>query len=62
MQIRESIMMELGALMQRASKQQIVDCRKALDLSEITMNKYLSGSGSKIDIYQNILNYLRNAA
>lgn len=59
MQIRETIMIELNALTQSVTKNRIIDCRKMLDLSDVTMNKYLAGRGSKIDVYQAILNYFK---
>lgn len=62
MQIRELIMSELGLLLQKTNKSHVKACQQSLGLSEMTMNKYLSGNGSKIDVYQNILNHLRNVA
>lgn len=56
------IMTELNMLTQKTTNQHVKDCRNALELSEMTMHKYMAGNGSKIDVYQNILNYLRNVA
>lgn len=53
------IMDHIKGLMPNVSRNRIIDCRKTLDLSDITMNKYLAGRGCKIEVYQAIINYLK---
>jgi hypothetical protein len=60
MQIRELILKELNIVTHDISRTRIIECRKKLDLSDMTMNKYMVGNGSKIDVYQAIIDYFKS--
>lgn len=60
MTIREFAMEQLNLQVQNISKKSVLECKQKLELSDVTMNKYLAGNGSKIDVYESIINFFKN--
>lgn len=60
MTIREFAMEQLNLQVQNISKKSVQECKQKLDLSDVTMNKYMAGNGSKLDVYDSIINFFKN--
>lgn len=60
MTVRTFIMEELNKQIQNINKKTVLECRQKLDLTDGTMNKYMAGNGSKVDVYESIINFFKN--